>query len=148
MPRGTGHATRQGRALVLSRVPWLQTCPIGPPPDRKEQRCRHMSRSSRPASRCGRALTSPRAPWHRARHPVGKGSSVTTCPTTPYPRPGAGGSWCHHMPRGSQPPRRARAFPRRLTSGSSWTHQAHRASIALNAYKTSHTQSMASIKCV
>jgi hypothetical protein len=106
-----------------------------------------VSRDSRPASRCGRALTSPRAPGNWACHPVGKGSRVATCPTAPDPPPGAGGLWRRHVPRGSQPPRRARAFPRRLTSGSSWP-QARGTGNTLNTYKISHTRRMTNIKCI
>jgi hypothetical protein len=125
-------------------------CPValGPPLDREGFRCRHVSCSSRPASRCRRALTSPRAPWHHAHHPAGKGSGVTTCPAALDPPPGVGGLWCCHMPSGSQPLRCARAFPRRLTSVLSWPHHARGAGSALNAYKTSHTRRMSSIKCV
>jgi hypothetical protein len=84
----------------------------------------------------------------RAHHPVGKGSSVVMCHAVPDPPPGVGGLWRHHVPHGSQPLRRACVFPRRLTSSLSWPHQPRRAGIALNAYKTNHTQCMASIKCV
>jgi hypothetical protein len=45
-------------------------------------------------------------------------------------------------------PGRARAFSRRLTSGSSWPHQARGAGSALNAYVTGHTQRMAGIKYI
>jgi hypothetical protein len=159
VPRGTGHATRYGRASVSSRVPRLQTrLPVR------------------------RALASPRIPWHRAHHPAGKGSGVATCLTAPDPSPAREGSgvatcprhqdhclaglWYRHVSCGSrpaslcgraleppracspQPPRRACVFSRRLTSGSSWPHQARGAGGALNAYKTSHTQRMASIKYV
>jgi hypothetical protein len=79
--------------------------------------------------------------WHQARLPTGEGSGVATCPVVLNPPPGAGGLWHHHVPHGSRramgykqkgntqpvyllgwahlPPRRAREFPRRLTSGSS-----------------------------
>jgi hypothetical protein len=64
------------------------------------------------------------------------------------PPPDAGGLWSRHMPCGPQPPRHAHAFPRRRTSGSLWPQQARGADNALNAYKTSHTQCLADIKCV
>jgi hypothetical protein len=62
-------------------------------------------------------------------------------------------SWCGRAP---EPPRaqwlsapgRARAFPRRLTSGPSWPHQVHGAGSTLNAYVIGHTQCMAGVKCV
>jgi hypothetical protein len=128
----------------------VATCPEapGPPPGGGGLRCFHVSHGSRPASQCKRALVSPCAPWHWVRHPAGKGSGVTTCHEAPNPPLGAGGLWHCHVPCGSQPPRHACAFPRRLTLGSSWPHQAHRAGSALNAYRTSHTRRMTSIKCI
>jgi hypothetical protein len=62
-------------------------------------------------------------------------------------------SWCERaleQPHAQwlSAPGRARAFPRRLPSGSSWPHQAHSACNALNAYVTGHTWRMAGIKYV
>jgi hypothetical protein len=122
--------------------------PPGPPPAREGLLCHHVSHGSRPASRCGRALALPRVLWHQAHHPTKKGFGVATCPVTPNPPPGTGGLWRRHVFHGSQPLRYARAFPRRLASGSSWPHQARRTDSTLNTYKTSHTWRMASIKCV
>jgi hypothetical protein len=122
-PRATKPATQQGRAPVLPRVSWLQT-------------------------RLPMWEGSGVATCHRDCHPTGKGSGVATCPAAPDPSPGVGGLWCHHIPRGSQPLRHAHAFPRRLTSDSSWPHQARGAGSALNAYKISHTLRMASLKCI
>jgi hypothetical protein len=148
LPRAVRPIDRQRRALMLSRVPRLQT---------------HLSmQEGSGVVTCG-----------RARRPAEKGSDIATCPMAPGPPPGAGrlwsrhvrpgpspdreglwcrhvshgsrpasrcgGFWCHHVPRGSQLPRRAHAFPRRLISCSSWPHQTRGASSALNAYKTSHT---------
>jgi hypothetical protein len=150
------------RALASPCAPWLQTClpvregsgvatcplPPGPPPSREGLRCHHMSCGSRPTSRCRKALASPHAPWHQARHPARMSFGVATCPAALDPPPGAGGPRRHHVPRGPQPLRHARAFQRCLTSDSSWPHQARGAGSALNAYKTSHMWRMASIKCV
>jgi hypothetical protein len=46
---------------------------------------------------------SPCAPRHRAHHPLGKGSGVTTWPEAPSPSPGRKGLRSHHVPRGSRP---------------------------------------------
>jgi hypothetical protein len=130
----------------VSKSSDIATCPVAPgmPPDRGGLQCHHVSRCSLQ----GRALTSPRAPWHRTLHQAGKGLGVAMCPTTPDPPPSAGGLWRRHVPYGSQPPRPGRAFSWHLTSGSSWPHQARGVGNTLNAYKTSHTWSMASIKCI
>jgi hypothetical protein len=75
VPRGTGHATRQGRASVLPRVSRLQT---------------HLSvREGSDVAMC-----------HRAHHPTGKDSGVATCPVAQDPPPHAGGFWRHHVPPG------------------------------------------------
>jgi hypothetical protein len=63
-----------------------------------------------------RAQDLSRVPQRQTLHPVGKGSSVAAALDPP---PGAGGLWRHYVPCGSQPLRRARVFPKRLTSGSS-----------------------------
>jgi hypothetical protein len=60
-----------------------------------------------------RALVSPRAPGHHARHPLGKGSSVVTCPEAPSPSPGRRGLQSHHVPYGSRPAPCARRLWRR-----------------------------------
>jgi hypothetical protein len=80
-------------------------CPVAPSPSPGERglRCRHVSRSSRPASRCGRALASPHVPWNRARLPTGEASVVATCPAVPDPSLDAGGLWCCHMSCGTGP---------------------------------------------
>jgi hypothetical protein len=92
------------------------------------------ARGTEHATRQKRALVSPRAPWHRARHPSGKGSSVTTCPEAPCtpitrkglqycrmpealsPSPGRRGLRSHHVPRGSRPaPYAERLWRRHMT---------------------------------
>jgi hypothetical protein len=60
-----------------------------------------------------RALVSPCAPGHHARHPLGKGSSVVTCPEAPSPSPGRRGLQSHHVPYGSRPAPCARRLWRR-----------------------------------
>jgi hypothetical protein len=62
-----------------------------------------MSSQLQTHSRCWRALASPRAQWHRARHPTGKSSGVTMCPTASDPSPGAGGLCRHHVPHATGP---------------------------------------------
>jgi hypothetical protein len=156
VPRGIGNATRHGRAPVSPCVPRLQTY----------SRCGRALASpcaTGPATRQGRALVSPHVPWlqthlpalegssittcGRARRPVGKGSGAVMCPVAPDPPLSAGGLWHHHAPHGSHPPRHAHAFPRRMTLGSSWPHQARGAGSALNAYKTSHTVVVLLVTC-
>jgi hypothetical protein len=121
-PRATELTAWYGRAPVSPHLPQLQT---------------HL------LVREGSVVTT--CPVWLGPPPAGKGSDVTTCPSALDPPPSVGGVWCLHGPRGSQPLRRARVFPRRLTSGSSWPHQARRVGSALNAYKTSDTWHMASI---
>jgi hypothetical protein len=154
VPHGTGHATPLERALVSSRVPRLQTYSrcgralASPCADRPTDRQGRASVSPRvlclqtrfgcgralalpcgvgPTTRQRRALVSPHVPRLQTHLSVREGSGVAMCPMTL---------------------RRARAFSRRLLSGSSWPHQARRAGSALNAYRTSHTWCMASIKCI
>jgi hypothetical protein len=83
-------------------------------------RCRHVSRSSKPASWCRRrALASPRVPWNRARQERAlmsphvpqfqthsrsrRGSGVVMCPVALGPPPDRGGLWCPHVSHGSRP---------------------------------------------
>jgi hypothetical protein len=113
VPRATGPTTRQGKAPVSPCVLPLQTC---------------LSVWE------GSGIIT--CPMELACHPTGKGSGIIMCHVAPDPPPGVGGPWRHHVLRGSQPSRHACAFPRHLTSGSSWPHQARGASSALNAYKT------------
>jgi hypothetical protein len=54
-------------------------------------------------SQCRRALASPCAPWHRARHPTGKSSTITTCPVTADPSSIVGGLLRRHVPRATGP---------------------------------------------
>jgi hypothetical protein len=95
VPYGTGNANRQKRALVSLCILRLQT--------------RLLVR---------RALASPRALWHRALHPTGEGSRVTTClmaPDSSLAWEGSGvimcpthpdhhftGLWYHHVSCGSR----------------------------------------------
>jgi hypothetical protein len=46
---------------------------------------------------------SPRALWHRAHHPPGKGSDVTTCLEAPSMPPARKGLQCCHVPQGTEP---------------------------------------------
>jgi hypothetical protein len=86
VPHSTGHATRQGKAPVSPRVPWLQT---------------HLPvREGSGVATC-----------HRACHPVGKGSGVTMCPTAPDPPLSVRGIWRRHMPRGTGPTTRQGMTP-------------------------------------
>jgi hypothetical protein len=114
VPHAIEPATQQRRAPESPRVSRLQTHPLR----RKALMSPHV-RGTRTTSR--------------------QGFGITMCPVAPEPPSGAGGLWGHHVPYGPQPLKHARAFPRRLTSGSSWPHQARGAGITLNAYKTSHT---------
>jgi hypothetical protein len=133
--RQTTHPTREGSGVI--------TCPVtsGPPFGEGGLRCHHVSSGSRHASWCGRALASWRVPWHRARLLAGEGSSVVMCPVVPDLPLSVGGLWHRHVPHGSRramghkqkgntqsvyllnsahlPLMCARAFLRRLTSGSS-----------------------------
>jgi hypothetical protein len=121
-PCATELTARYGRAPVSPHLPRLQT--------------RLLVREGSVITTCPVWLGPP---------PAGKGTNVTTCPSALDPPPSVGGVWHLHGPRGSQPLRRARVFPRRLISGSSWPHQARRVGSELNAYKTSDTRHMASI---
>jgi hypothetical protein len=67
--------------------------------------------------------------WLQTRLLVREGSGAATCPV-------------------SLNLRRARAFQRYLTSGSSWPRKVCDAGSALNAYVTGHTRRMAGIKYV
>jgi hypothetical protein len=88
----------------------LKSSPTTPDsaPGRGGLRCRRMSPQLQTRSRCQRALASPRAPWHRARHPSGEGSGVSTCPTAPNSPPGLR---CHHVPYGTDPATRLERDP-------------------------------------
>jgi hypothetical protein len=134
------------------------------PPARRGLRCRHVPQDTELVSRQERAPESPRVSRLQARPLRGKalplprdrgtrttapqGSGITTCPVAPDLPPGAGGLWSRHVPCGPRPPGRACAFPRHLTSDSSWPHQARGAGSVLNAYVACHMQCMAGIKCV
>jgi hypothetical protein len=72
VPRGPGHATRLGRAMVSLCIPRLQT-PL-------------LVREGSGITTCGRACC-----------PTGKGSGLTTCPTAPDLPPGAVELWRHHV---------------------------------------------------
>jgi hypothetical protein len=63
----------------------------------------HVPRGTKHATRQKRALVSPCTPWHRACHPPGKGSGVTTCPEAPCAPLTRRGLWCCHVPRGTEP---------------------------------------------
>jgi hypothetical protein len=88
------------------------------------------------------------ATWlrHHDHHPAGLRYRHVSCGFRPA-------YWCRRAPEPPRAqwlsaPRRTRAFPRRLTSGPSWPHQARSAGSTLNMYVTGHTQLMAGIKCV
>jgi hypothetical protein len=85
-------------------------------------------------------------PRHQDHRPIGLRYRHVSCGSRPT-------SWCGRAPEPPRaqwfsPPGRTRAFPRRLTSGLSWPHQARGAGSALNTYVTDHTQRMTNIKCV
>jgi hypothetical protein len=142
-PRALRHRARHppGRGFGVTTCP---EAPI-PSPGRRGLRNRHVPRGFRPAPCTGRLWRhhmseAPRPPpgrapilphvlWLQTRLLVWEGSRA------------ASAQWPSALGR-------ARAFPRCLTSGSSWPRQACGVSSALNAYVIGHTQRMASIKCV
>jgi hypothetical protein len=122
VPQGTEPVTSHERALESSRVSRLQAHPL-----HRKALALLRDRSTRTTA------------W--------QGSGIATSHVALDLPPGAG-LWSHHVPCCPRPPGRARAFPRRLTLGSSWPHQARGAGGALNAYVTGHTQRMSGIKCI
>jgi hypothetical protein len=54
---------------------------------------------------------SPHASWHRARHPLGRSSSVTTCLEASSTPPVGKGLRCHHVTRGTEPVTRQERAP-------------------------------------
>jgi hypothetical protein len=103
------HVQRDYCRYLADRVPpctRLKSSPTAPDsaPGRGGLRCRHVSPRLQTRSRCQRALASPRAPWHRARHPLGEGSGVATCPAAPNPPPGTEGSGITMCPMATSPP--------------------------------------------
>jgi hypothetical protein len=62
----------------------------------------HVPQGTEHATHQKMAMGSPHAPWHRACHPPGKGSGVTTCLEAPSAPPTRKGLWCCHVPRGTQ----------------------------------------------
>jgi hypothetical protein len=128
------------RVPLHTRLKSSPTAP-DPTPGTGGLRRHHMSHATGPTSRCGRALALWRVLWHRTRLTAGEGSIVAMCPMIPDPPPSVAGLWRCHVPCGSQramghkqkgniqpvyllgwahlPLRRARAFPRCLTSVSS-----------------------------
>jgi hypothetical protein len=81
------------------------TCPEAQntPPTRRGLRCRHVPHGTKRATHQEMAPVSPRAPRHRARHPLGEGSSVATCLEASSPSSGRRRLRSHHVPRGSRP---------------------------------------------
>jgi hypothetical protein len=72
-------------------------------PNRERLPCHRVPPQLHTRSHCRRALASPCAPWHRARHPIGKSSTITICPTTADPSSIVGGLWRCHVPRATGP---------------------------------------------
>jgi hypothetical protein len=126
----------------------VATCLEAPstPPTRKGLQCHHVPQGTERATHKERAPVSSRAPRHLDHRPTGLRYRHMSCGSRPA-------SWCGRAsepPRAQWPsaPRSARAFPRRLTSDSSWPRLARGANIALNVYVTGHTQCMSCIKCI
>jgi hypothetical protein len=161
-----------GRALASPRAPWhrarhptgkgsgVATCPVTLDPllVREGSAVATCSQARHPVGKGFGVTTTPDPPpgtgglWgHHIRpgpSPRREGLHCRHVSRGSRPASDVGGLWHHHMPHGSQPTRCAHAFPRCLASGSSWPHQACRAGSALNAYKTSQTFRIASIKCI
>jgi hypothetical protein len=82
------------RSVPNARRPWLRHVPEAQsmPPTRRGLWCLHVPYGAERATHQERALMLPRAPRHRARHPTGEGSRVTTCLVAPGRPPTQEGS--------------------------------------------------------
>jgi hypothetical protein len=108
VPHGTGHATRQGRALMSPHIPRLQT-------RSRYERALPSPRATEPATWQGRVPVSPWVPCLHTPLSVWEGSGVATCPVPLGPPPDREGLRCHHVSCGPRPASwcgRAMASPR------------------------------------
>jgi hypothetical protein len=95
------HAPRHRACHLLEEGSGVIICPMAQsaPPARKGLWCRHVPRGTVSTTRMERAPVLPRDPRHRARHPAGEGSRVTTCLVAPGPPPAQGGFGVAAWPR-------------------------------------------------